>query len=109
VAGLRRTTTRETLGSASFRSWSCLARMPAVSCWDSPVTLPPGRARLTTSPASTGSAALTMTMEMVAVARLAASAGPWDEATITSTFCCTRSAASSGYRSGGPRPSDRQR
>jgi len=38
-----------------------------------PVTLPPGRARLTTSPCSTGSGATVMTMGIVEVARFAAS------------------------------------
>ena len=63
-----------------------MARISGVSCWLSPVTLPPGRAKLATSPASTGSVALTMTIGIVVVARLAASAGAWEEATITSTL-----------------------
>ena len=76
-----------------------MARISAVSCWESPVTLPPGRARLATSRASTGSEALTITIGIVFVARAEASAAAWDEATITSILWRTRSAASSAKRS----------
>ena len=86
MAGLCSTATRASLGRVSLRSWSCLARISGVSCWLRPVTLPPGRAKLATSPVFTGSVALTMTIGIVVVARLAASAGAWEEATITSTL-----------------------
>ncbi len=79
-----------------------MAQISGVSCWLRPVTLPPGRAKLATSPACTGSVALIMTIGIVVVARLAASAGAWEEATITSTFCRTRSAAISAKRSRRP-------
>src|SRR6202011_3478501 len=89
VAALCRTATRGRLGSASLSSWSCLARISPVICWDSPVTLPPGRAKLATSPTSTGSVAFTMTIGIVRVARWAASAAAWEEATRTATGCRT--------------------
>ena len=89
-------------GQGLLEELELLAADLGVSCWLRPVTLPPGRAKLATSPASTGSVALTMTIGIVVVARLAASAGAWEEATITSTLCRTRSAASSARRSRRP-------
>src|SRR5262245_678074 len=67
-----------------------------------PVTVPPGRAKLWMSPFSMGSAAVTVTMGMVALALRAAWAAAVPGATITSTFSRTRSAASSGNRSSRP-------
>ena len=64
------------------------------------MTLPPGRARLATKPAPTGSAELVITMGMVLVAFFAANGVGPPVATIRSTFRRTRSAASSGRRSG---------
>ena len=64
-----------------------------------PVTLPPGRARLDTSPLATGSPALVMTIGITLVACLAAK-GPrcaWD--TMTSTLSRTSSAAKADSRS----------
>ena len=63
------------------------------------MTLPPGRARLATKPAPTGSPAFVITMGMVVVAFLAANAGGVPVTTIRSTLRRTRSAASSGRRS----------
>ena len=63
------------------------------------MTLPPGRARLATKPAPTGSPAFVITMGMVVVAFFAANAGGVAETTIRSTLRRTRSAASSGRRS----------
>ena len=63
------------------------------------MTLPPGRARLATKPAPTGSPPLALTMGMVVVAFFAANAGGGDATTIRSTLRGTRSAASSGRRS----------
>ena len=63
------------------------------------MTLPPGRARLATKPAPTGSPALAITMGMEVVARLAANTAVVPETTIGSTFKRTKSAASSGWRS----------
>ena len=65
----------------------------------SPVTLPPGRARLLTSPVPSGSPADVMTMGIVAVACLAARGASVPAATITSTLRLTSSAANSGRRS----------
>ena len=64
------------------------------------MTLPPGRARLATKPAPTGSPAFAITMGMVVVALLAANAGAVPATTIRSTLRRTKSAASSGRRSG---------
>ena len=66
---------------------------------ESPVTLPPGRARLATRPAATGSPALTITIGMVVVARLASNAPGVDVATNRSILSRTKSAASWGRRS----------
>ena len=65
-----------------------------------PVMLPPGRARLATSPVSTGLAEMPpMTMGIVLVACLAAKLAGVPDATMSSTFKVTSSAASSGSRS----------
>ena len=71
--GGRRSPTRASLGTASL-SISSLFVFSSVDKVESPVTLPPGRARLATRPAPTGSPALTITMGMVVVALLAANA-----------------------------------
>jgi hypothetical protein len=63
------------------------------------VTLPPGRARLATKPAPTGSAAVVITIGIVVVAFFAASTTGAVVTTIRSTLRRTRSAASSGRRS----------
>jgi len=70
----------------------------SVALADKPLTLPPGRARLAMSPVPTGSPAGAMTIGIWFVARFAAcTAGVW-EATMTSTFRRTSSAAKSGRR-----------
>ncbi len=58
-----------------------------------PVTLPPGRARLATRPDLTGSATLTKTIGIVDVARLAAATAGVPHATMTSTLNRTSSVA----------------
>ena len=70
-----------------------------------PVTLPPGRLRLTTRPAWTGSTPITKTIGIVAVSALAASAAATPPG-VTMTFAArlTRSAASSGSRVLSPCP-----
>src|SRR5262245_34062066 len=93
----RRSPTRVRLGIASL-SISNLLVVSSVPKPETPVTLPPGRARLATKPSPTGSATLVITMGMVLVAFAADGVGP-PEATIKSTFRRTRSAASSGSRS----------
>jgi len=60
--------------------------------------LPPGRARLVTSPEATGSAPPVKTIGIVLVACRAASSAP-GAATMTSTFRSTSSAARSGRSS----------
>ena len=64
-----------------------------------PVILPPGRFRLATSSTATGSAAVTKTIGIVAVAAFAASAGGVPATTITPTCRRTRSVANTGSRS----------
>ena len=59
------------LGTASL-SISSLLVFSSGAKLESPVTLPPGRARLATKPAATGSAELVITMGMVVVALFAA-------------------------------------
>ena len=71
---------------------------------DVPVTLPPGRARLATSPLPTGSPTLTMTIGIVRVACMAATTFCAAGATMMSTLRRTRSAARAGSLS--YRPSD---
>src|SRR5215831_12021658 len=76
ASGFQRTATRETWETASLRNSS---RFPASSDVNlvSPVTLPPGRAKLATSPSPTGSP-LTLTIGTVVVAFLAA----WTDAVL---------------------------
>ena len=97
--GGRRSPTRASLGTASL-SISSLLVFSSGDKLESPVTLPPGRARLATRPAPTGSPAFAITMGMVVVALFAANAGGAPETTIRSTLRRTKSAASSGRRSG---------
>jgi hypothetical protein len=66
---------------------------------DTPMTFPPGRAKLATSPTPTGSATFTNTMGIVGVACLAARAAGAEWATMTSTLSWTNSATSAGYAS----------
>ena len=96
-----RTATRVTPGTASLIS----SNRFVFNAWPSvvtPVTLPPGRARLVTIPSPTGSPVVTITIGMVPVALLAASAPGLDPVRMTSTRCRTSSAASPGSRSGLP-------
>src|SRR5262245_34130233 len=94
----RRSPTRASWGTASL-SISSRSVLSPEDKFENPVALPPGRARLATRPAPTGSPMLVITMGMVVVAFFAANAGTADETTIRSTFRRTRSAASSGRRS----------
>jgi hypothetical protein len=64
-----------------------------------PVAFPPGRARLSTRPAATGSPTMAMTMGIVRVAFLSVLAGGVPAVTITSTCDLTSSEARSGSRS----------
>src|SRR6266550_1577269 len=94
----RRSPTRASLGIASL-SISSLLLFSSVDKFASPVTLPPGRARLATRPKTTGFTMPVITMGMVVVAFFAANAGFPPVTTITSTLRRTRSAARSGRRS----------
>jgi hypothetical protein len=95
------TATLAIFGNVSFRisSHFSLSAAPAVS--DMPVTLPPGRARLVTMPAPTGSVAKTKTMGMTDVACLSAGTEA-SFVTITSNLSRANSAAISTLRSGLP-------
>ena len=93
-----RSPTRASFGTASL-STSSLFVFSCVDKLENPVILPPGRARLATKPAATGSPAFAITMGMVVVAFFAANAGGVSETTIRSTLRRTKSAASSGRRS----------
>ena len=70
ICGSQSTATRESLGTVSLSSSN---RLPANTAPMSvnPVTFPPGRGRLSTSPAATGSTPLKKTMGIVLVAFLA--------------------------------------
>jgi hypothetical protein len=81
------------INSSRFHSSSTLSRL-------TPVALPFGRAKLSTSPTLTGSSATPNTIGIVEVAAFAASAaGMPPIATITATWRSTRSAAIAGSRS----------
>ena len=99
LVGASRRPTRASLGTASLSISSILVFSSGFKL-ASPVTFPAGRARLATRPAPTGSPALAITMGIVVVALLAANAAPVPATTIRSTLRRTRSAASSGRRSG---------
>ena len=73
-AAARRSPTRVSLGTVSL-SISSLLVFTWVAKVESPVTLPPGRARLATKPSPTGSPTVTITMGMVVVALFAANTG----------------------------------
>src|SRR5262249_40234988 len=68
IARLRRTAARFTPGAISLSSSSHFTLMP-ISKLINPVALPPGRARLSTRPAATGSAATGNTIRTVPVSR----------------------------------------
>ena len=84
-------------GSTSRMSSMLLPASSAVAA-DSPVMLPPGRARLAISPVPSGSPAGAITIGISVVARLAACTAGVSEATIMSTLRSTSSAASCGSR-----------
>jgi len=73
LAGLTRTASAVAEGTSSCRSWSCFdpTSTPRVV---TPVTLPPGRGRLATSPSLTGSTPVAKTIGIVVVNAFAASA-----------------------------------
>ena len=101
--GLPTTANRRAEGTASWSSSTYFWLSPGTRLV-SPVTLPPGRARLATSPCPTGSETSHMTIGIEEVAPFAAAVSPVEEATMTSTFALTRSAARAGRRSALPPP-----
>jgi hypothetical protein len=94
----RRNPTRASVGITSL-STSNLLLFSSGPKFESPVTLPPGRARLATKPEPTGSPEFAITMGMVLVAPFAANGVGPPTVTIRSTLRRTNSAASSGSRS----------
>ncbi len=104
--GFTRTATRLARGSASFSTSSRFTVM-SVARRVRPVTFPPGRAKLATNPAFTGSIPLNaITIGTVWVAFLAALMAGGLTATMMSTLARTRSAARPGRR---PGPSAKRR
>ena len=91
--------TRVTDGTASFKSDRRFASV-STSLKLNPVRLPPGRARVATSPLATGSTERP-TIGIVVVACLAARTADVPPATITSTGSRTTSATRSGKRTSG--------
>src|SRR5262249_28830221 len=89
--------TRVSLGTTSLSSSS---RLPARSgeLLVNPVTLPPGRARLSTNPVPTGSPAAAMTIGVAVVTFLAGRVSVAPLVTMISTSRWTNSAARSGRR-----------
>ena len=83
------------LASRGVASRNNSIRLPAVSvCWiDIPVILPPGRARLSTTPAPTGSIWAANTTGIVVVVRFTARTGAEAQVTMTSTLRPASSAA----------------
>jgi hypothetical protein len=91
---------RVTRGRSSCRRPNCFGIISLLISVN-PVTLPPGRLRLATSPIWTGSPDVVKTIGIVAVSALAASAATENPgATMTSTLRRTISAAASARRSG---------
>jgi hypothetical protein len=98
LAGFQRTDTRNTRGTISLSSSSCFPTISEARR-DSPVTFPPGRARLVTNPRATESPRFVTTTGIVRVACSTAATFCADGTTITSTLGRTRPAARSGSRS----------
>src|SRR5262245_14678682 len=90
--GSRRTATRFTLGAISLRSSSHFPLAP-YSRKVNPVTLPPGRARLETYPAPTGSLTFTNTIGNVRVTSCTAAVAALPPVRMTSGASATISAA----------------
>src|SRR5829696_6688261 len=98
LLGLRSTARRSTLGTASRRTSRSLPLRSRERLL-TPVTLPPGRAKLATTPDPTGSATPTMMIGSVDVARRAAVTAGVPQARIRSTLSrgsAVESSASSG-------------
>jgi hypothetical protein len=85
VSGFWSNATEETLGTASFSSSNCFGTISAILV-DSPVILPPGRARVATSPCSTGSPPSTTITGMAVVTFVTARATIGTDATMASNL-----------------------
>src|SRR6266536_1460420 len=94
----RRERVVEIVGTASLRSSSRFA-LSAVALSVTPVTFPPGLARLATNPTPSGSPERAMTIGMVELASLAAAAAGEPKVMIKSTLRPTSSAANAGSSS----------
>ena len=92
---------RVTPGAISLSSSSHFALMP-YSNWINPVALPPGRAKLSTKPAPTGSGTITNTIGIVRVVCSNGAAAALPVARITSGDSATSSAAYLRKSSGSP-------
>jgi hypothetical protein len=92
MAGSRKTATRVTPGATCFNSSDHFPAIP-YSNMEKPVAFPPGRAKLSTYPAPTGSVSITNTTGMVRVARSNGPAVALPFARITSGADATSSAA----------------
>ena len=92
-------TTVESRGISCFSNSSHLPGTSSTDCNDKPVRLPPGRARLCTSPLRNGSAIPAATIGTVRVAFLAAIAAGVSRTTSTSTCLPITSPISSASRS----------
>src|SRR5207249_3760498 len=95
------TAKRDAEGVTSLRSSTYFWLRPGTR-FVRPVTFPPGRARLATTPSATGSGTRVMTMGIVDVARFAATVSRVAVVTRTSTWDLTSSATRPGRRSGLP-------
>ena len=90
LLGFQRTATGETLATVCLSSASDFP-MTSLVIAEVPVTLAPGRAKLATSPAPTGSATLTITIGIVLVVFLAANDACVTTETMMSTLSWTNS------------------
>src|SRR5262245_34677997 len=99
--GSRSTATRVTCGAISLSSSSHLPLRP-YSNWLKPVALPPGRARLSTKPAPTGSGTMVNTTGMARVICNKGASDALPSATITSGASATNSAVFLRIRSASP-------
>jgi Uncharacterized protein conserved in bacteria (DUF2213) len=92
------TAIRDARGTISLRSSTRLLAISEASVLN-PVMLPPGRLRLATKPLPTGSAATSMTIGILSVARRAAKIGASPAAIMMSTGMLASSVANAGNRS----------
>src|SRR5262245_16539150 len=93
TVGSRSTATRVTWGATSLSNSSHFPLVPNSSHTVKPVALPPGRDKLSTKPALTGSGICTNTIGTVRLACCSAATGPVPEAWITSGARAINSAA----------------